>query len=182
MASGATEPVFDRIEIPPHPTCGIAHLRPWFGEAQIAASGRILAIDLPNAVLDLKVWRRAGMLAAAKGESRRPLSGAGGIEPMIRYLIGTMLAEGVPTARDIALSSGMSLRSLQRSLSQAGTSFSAVLDSVRRDQAQACFASDRCPLDELAAELGYSDTACLTRAVRRWSSSTPGPLRRRADA
>lgn len=182
LGAGGTEPVFNSIAIPPHPICGVAHLQPWFGNGLTAATGRILAIDLSNAVLDLKVRRPTETLAAPTEVGRPPLSDAGGIEPMIRYLIGSMLAEGVPTARALALSSGMSLRSLQRALSLAGTSFSAVLDSARREQALECFASDRCPLDELAAELGYSDTACLTRAVRRWTGSTPGQLRRRGGA
>lgn len=174
--SPSTEPVFDRIAIPPHLIRGVAHLQPWFGDGLAASTGRVLAIELSNAVLDLKVRRPTEMLVAPEEASRPPLSDAGGIAPMIQYLIGTMLAEGVPTARDLALSSGMSLRAL----SLAGTSFSGVLDSARRERALACFATDRCTLDELAAELGYSDTACLTRAIRRWTGSTPGQLRRRS--
>jgi AraC-like DNA-binding protein len=178
LASGKTEPAFDRIEIPPHPTQGLEHLRPWFGDGLTAARGRVMVIHLSDAVLDLKVQLPAGMLADTSEESRQPLSDAGGMEPVIRYLIGTMLSEGVPTAHDLAVASGLSLRSLQRSLSVAGTSFSAILDAARHQRALRSLASDHCPLDELAAELGYSDTACLTRAVRRWTGSTPGQLRR----
>jgi AraC-like DNA-binding protein len=180
QGAGAGGSAFERIEIPPHPTCGIEHLRPWFGAALTSAPGRILVLHLSDAVLDLKIQLPAGTPAITSEDSRQPLSDAGGMEPVIRYLIGTMFAECVPTARDLALASGLSLRSLQRSLSMAGTSFSTILDAARQERALESLGSDCCSFEELAVELGYSDTACLTRAVRRWTGSTPGQIRRAA--
>ncbi|MEO9778809.1 MAG: AraC family transcriptional regulator [Sedimentitalea sp.] len=179
-AAGASEPVFERVEIPPHPTFGIEHLRPWFGDVLMAARGRILIMHLSDAVLDLKIQLPTGTVVNISEESRQPLSDAGGMEPVIRYLIGTMLADGVPTASDLAVASGLTLRSLQRSLSMAETNFSAILDAARRDLALEYFSSDDGDLAELATQLGYSDTACLSRAVRRWTGATPGQLQRAA--
>ncbi|WP_139840092.1 AraC family transcriptional regulator [Pseudoruegeria sp. SK021] len=180
LGAGAHDPVFEHLEIPAHPRCGIDHLRPWFGDRMTAARGRVLVMHLSDAVLDLRVQLPAGMSPNTPEDIRQPLSDAGGMEPMIRHLIGTMLSEGVPTARDLALASGLSLRSLQRSLSMAGTSFSAILDAARRDLALERVATGHGSFEELSVELGYADTACLSRAVRRWTGKTPGQLRQAA--
>jgi len=72
---------------------------------------------------------------------------------------------------------GVSTRSLQRELAQAGSSFRAEQSGARFRAAETLLASDR-KLAAVAADLGLSE-AGLTTLVRAHSGVTPGELRRR---
>ena len=73
---------------------------------------------------------------------------------------------------------GTSVRSLQPSLTEAGTSYSQLVDELRLRTARELLGDERCALGEIAYELGYSDPAHFTRAFRRWTGSTPSAWRR----
>ncbi len=176
LATGWSGPAFGRVEMPPHPVAGIEHLRPWFGDGLVAAPHPILALEIADAVFD-RPLRSPLPEAAAEAVSRPALTDAGGIAATARVLVGLMLEDGVPVARDLAEAAGITLRTLQRRLAEEATSFSAVLDAARRDRALAALGDGSVPIRDLAADLGFSDQACLTRAVRRWTGSTPGKLR-----
>jgi AraC-like DNA-binding protein len=77
------------------------------------------------------------------------------------------------TARKLA----MSTRSLQRSLSERGVSYSDLLDSVRHARVAELLRTDDLSVAEIAARVGFADPSALFRAFRRWSGTTP----RRAD-
>ena len=53
----------------------------------------------------------------------------------MRETVAAMLESGMPSAGRLATASGLSLRTLQRRLAAEGTSFSALLEDVRREQA-----------------------------------------------
>lgn len=74
------------------------------------------------------------------------------------------------TARRLAASS----RSLQRSLGQAGTSYSEVVDRVRRELTRELLADGSMKVDAIAARLCYSDARSFRRACLRWFGRTPG--------
>ena len=57
------------------------------------------------------------------------------MEAKARAMIAVMLDDGVPSVSQVAAASGLSQRTFQRRLSEEGTSFSALLEDVRRDQA-----------------------------------------------
>ncbi len=177
LATGMRAPVLERIELVPHPTEGIAHLVRWFGGAVHAAPDRVMRISIPDAVLDTPLRGTEGMAIAAPVVPP-PLSASAGFAPTARILVDLMLEDDVPTIEDLATVSGMTVRTLQRRLGEEGVSFSAVLDAARRDRATAALAGGRVAVGELAAALGYSGPACLTRAVRRWTAVTPSELRR----
>jgi len=60
-----------------------------------------------------------------------------------------------------------------------GSSFSEVLDEVRRQRALLLLEDRRLALADVAGRLGYSDTANFTRAFRRWTGQTPAAFRAR---
>jgi AraC-like DNA-binding protein len=71
------------------------------------------------------------------------------------------------------------VRTLKRRLADQGTSFSALLDEVRRDRATLLLRAGELSVDEIGARLGYSDPANFARAFRRWTGSSPRAFRRK---
>ena len=70
-------------------------------------------------------------------------------------------------------------RTLQRRLAAEGTSFAALLDSVRHELAIEHMADPRTSLAEIAFALGFADQAGFHRAFMRWTGRTPGEYRKR---
>ena len=68
-------------------------------------------------------------------------------------------------------------RTLNRRLSDVGTTFQAVLDEVRYDSARHLLQLTRMPLSQISASLGYAEASAFTRAFRRWSGTTPARFR-----
>jgi AraC-like DNA-binding protein len=68
------------------------------------------------------------------------------------------------------------VRTLQRRLAAEGTSFSALVEGVRREAALTGIAGPASMAD-LSAQIGYANQSSLTRAVRRWTGAPPVALR-----
>ncbi|WP_437769841.1 helix-turn-helix domain-containing protein [Sorangium sp. So ce281] len=70
-------------------------------------------------------------------------------------------------------------RSLQRRLSERGTSFQAIVDDARRAMAEELLAAHRATVTEAAFAVGFTDVAAFTRAFKRWNGVPPGAWSRR---
>jgi AraC-like DNA-binding protein len=95
----------------------------------------------------------------------------------VRATVAALLAEGLPTVGAVAARLDCRVRTLQRRLRLEGTSFSALLEDVRRERALEGLGDRELPLGALSASLGYSRQSALTRAVRRWTGAAPRQLR-----
>jgi AraC-like DNA-binding protein len=73
----------------------------------------------------------------------------------------------------------MSERTLKRRLEALGTSFRALLDGVRYDDARRMLKNPDLDIQQIAVALGYTDPPSFTRAFRRWSGQTPSEARAR---
>jgi AraC-like DNA-binding protein len=174
LHSGAALPVFERVALVPHPIHGLEHLRPWFGGSIEPSRDGGLEILIPARVADRQL--RAGVPerpAARGGAMPSPLRGDGSLAASARVVVGAMLADGQPTVERLAAAAGVSVRTLQRRLGEEGTSFSRLLEAVRRDLALAGLAKGGLTAGEVASALGYAQQSSLTRAVRRWTGSSP---------
>jgi len=78
----------------------------------------------------------------------------------------------------VARSLYMSARTLQRRLAHEGTSFNAMLDSLRRELSLHHLEKVDTALAEIAYVAGFSDSSAFSRAVRRWTGKTPLEYRR----
>ncbi|MBC7174527.1 MAG: AraC family transcriptional regulator, partial [Polyangiaceae bacterium] len=88
------------------------------------------------------------------------------------------LPEGFRSLDDVAKLMHVSTRTLKRRLSDHDTSYSALLDELRRERALLLLRDPTLSLDSIAERLGYSDVANFTRAFRRWTGKTPGMIRK----
>ena len=94
----------------------------------------------------------------------------------LRARLRSRLRAGVCQADTIAAELHMGCRTLQRRLEAERTSFSEVLDDVRRELALELVPGDL-PLKEVAARCGFSGPGALIRAFRRWTGTTPAAYR-----
>lgn len=73
---------------------------------------------------------------------------------------------------------GMTSRTLQRHLSQAGFTYQMLVDQVLFELALPLLKDNQIKLLDIALTLGYSDAAHFTRAFRRWAGVSPSEFRR----
>ena len=121
----------------------------------------------------------ARMLATAEGLAESELAKLPR-EASILALVSRALTALLPNDATIdaaAHALHLSARTLQRRLESNGLSFSEVLDSVRREEAERLLADDVVPLAEIAKRLGFSDLATFSRAWKRWTGKPPGAYR-----
>ena len=82
-----------------------------------------------------------------------------------------------PSAEEVAKSFDMSERSLRRQLSEDGRSFRDLLADARYAKARYLLKNTTLPIDDIAVQLGYAESAAFIHAFRRWAGQTPGEFR-----
>jgi AraC-like DNA-binding protein len=88
-------------------------------------------------------------------------------------LVKQLLPYGRLTVEEVAAQLRISVRTLQRRLSQWGFSFEEIVDDIRRTEAIAHVRAGAQSTMEIAFLLGYSDHAHFTRAFKRWTGLPP---------
>jgi len=94
--------------------------------------------------------------------------------------IASYLDSGGANIESVARSMNMSVRTLQRRLSEQGLEFSQVVEDVRRSLAEDYVARSNHSFTHIALLLGYSEASSFSRAFRRWTQLTPLTYRQRA--
>ncbi|HSW12754.1 MAG TPA: AraC family transcriptional regulator [Solimonas sp.] len=94
-----------------------------------------------------------------------------------RRRLAQSLSEGEASLDRIAGALNVSPRSLQRKLQDQGSSFSQLLDEVRRELAERYLEDRALDLTDLAFLLGYSEQSAFTRAFKRWTGRAPAEHR-----
>jgi AraC-like DNA-binding protein len=119
------------------------------------------------------------VLELARDQCERILASRGpaaGTTERVRSLI--IHARGRPIALErVAEVLKTSPRTLKRQLAAEGTSFSALVDEERRQQAMILLRSSGSSLKDVADRLGYANLANFTRAFHRWTGTTPSEHR-----
>lgn len=96
----------------------------------------------------------------------------------VQNLMKNFLPNGRVTIHQIADYMMLSPRSLQRYLTEEGTSFQALLDQTRQTMAKRYLQESSISLTQLAGILGYSDLAAFSRAFHRWYGRSPRQWRK----
>ncbi len=85
---------------------------------------------------------------------------------------------GPPESGDrIARRLSMSRQTLQRRLSEEGTSLREIREQVLRDAAVTSLVEGEEPIADLSERLGFSEPSAFTRAFKRWTGSPPSAYR-----
>ncbi|AMM87178.1 hypothetical protein AZF01_21875 (plasmid) [Martelella sp. AD-3] len=100
----------------------------------------------------------------------------------VRHHLGEHMAGSIASESSVAARLGMSVRTMQRRLSDEGTSFRQEVDAVRSETARQLLGDRRISLSEIAFRLGYGELAAFNHAALRWFGQSPGSLRREKEA
>lgn len=141
----------------------------------------VSAIIFDRALLSAPVERaRLSRIEAEQREYDALVSTAPALEfpESIGQLVRMFLGDGHAHIAWIASAAGISVRTLQRRLTERGIDYSALVDGARFDIATHLLKDDRCKLIDIAYDLGYADAASFTRAFRRWTGVAPSEYRR----
>lgn len=92
------------------------------------------------------------------------------------YLLQQMTS-GEASEQDLANAMGMSLRTLQRKLTDVETTYKTLLDELRHDLAIRYLADSQRTVTEITFLLGFSEQSAFTRAFKRWNGNTPSAYR-----
>ena len=112
-------------------------------------------------------------LAAALAE----LQAQDAISAQVTLALKRVLASGRPDLAQVAADLGMSERTLQRRITDEGTSFRSLLLEARRSLGRQLLESPDCDIQEVAFLLGYQDTNAFHRAFKEWEGVTPARWR-----
>ena len=83
----------------------------------------------------------------------------------------------LPSMQTIADELHLDPRTLRRKLTDEGTSFRDLIAEVRRARAEQMLATN-VPIETIAGQLGYAETASFTHAFTRWTGLSPSRFRR----
>ncbi|PZQ11541.1 MAG: AraC family transcriptional regulator [Ancylobacter novellus] len=112
-------------------------------------------------------------LTAALGE----LEAQSSIAEQVKVVLKRSLASGQPGLNDVARQLGMSDRTLQRRITEEGSTFRDLLAEARRDLGRRLLTDPATDIAEVACLLGYQDTTSFYRAFREWEGMPPNRWR-----
>ena len=100
----------------------------------------------------------------------------GGWKGQVKQVAEKLLMNGNTNALkvgQVAHIMNMSARTLQRYLALEDTSFTLLVDSLKKEHAQKLLAQNNMSIEKVALMLGYAETSHFTRAFKRWMGVTP---------
>lgn len=109
------------------------------------------------------------------------LDAGASIVDQVKAVLGPMLAGGRPELATVAADLGLSARTLQRRITEAGTSFRDLVAGARRELSHRLLTDPGTDIDETAYLLGFQDVTSFYRAFRDWEGVPPGEWRNRAS-
>lgn len=92
------------------------------------------------------------------------------------------MADNDRAIADVARRMGMSERTLQRRLTEAGSSFWETYENTRDELSVRLLKDTDLSLEEISHQVGYSSQSAYSRAVKRWHGKSPLQLRQQLQA
>ena len=91
-----------------------------------------------------------------------------------------LFQDHAPPISDVAKSFGMPERSFRRQLSEEGNNYRDLLAQARHSKAKHLLTHSTLPIEAIAQQLGYTESAAFTRAFQRWAGIPPSAFRKNA--
>jgi AraC-like DNA-binding protein len=134
------------------------------------AGGEVTSTIFPADLLDL---RNPNCMSKENAEPDKRLSQLVDFRDCAQELVRLGLLDGRPKRDWAARRFEMSVRTFQRRLKEAGTSFFELTQYVIEREATALLREPNLSISEIAYELGYSDPAHFCRAFSSWRGTSP---------
>jgi AraC-like DNA-binding protein len=96
-----------------------------------------------------------------------------------RDVIAARIGNGEMCMEVVAMSLAMSVPTLRRRLEDEGTTFTQLVDDLRRDLAERYLRDSQRSIGEIASLLGFAHAPAFHKAFRRWKGVTPSAHRAR---
>jgi len=103
-----------------------------------------------------------------------------GVAGRVRRIVIEQLRGGEVTMEFMAARVAMSVPTLRRRLDDEGTTFSQIVDEIRKELAEHYLREPSVAVSEVAFLLGFSSESAFHRAFRRWTGVAPSEFRVRA--
>jgi AraC-like DNA-binding protein len=150
--------------------------------APVESAGRDCVITLPTRVLLSDLRRSNAGIADVLGDAaRRERAQAANtaFRSRVEQVITSMYQRSSQDShQEVARVLAVSGRTLQRRLSEEGTSYREVRDAVRRQWSSRLLRDGSLSVSEVSARVGFSDVAAFDKAFKRWFGKTPSGFRR----
>jgi len=143
-----------------------------FGAPECVIEMALQDIALPIPTADQAVADLCERIATQLAEQQ-----GGSVSIRVRQVLMKHLSKGDPRRETMASILCMSERTLQRRLTEEGTSFAELVDEVRREMAQRYFQHSQFSPTEITFALGFSDPSNFYRACKRWFGRSPSTMR-----
>lgn len=105
------------------------------------------------------------------------------LSEQIAVVLKELLPSGEPRQEEVAQRLNMTLRTMQRRLTEADSCYRDVLNDTRQQLAQSYLNSEpQYSVGEIAFLLGFSEVSAFTRAFRRWTGTSPREWRSQGEA
>lgn len=143
------------------------------GASQVFYERRVSAVSISAEILNQPVKYKKGWQQILKPISAAP---NGFIESLTQALTPylSMGRISVTTAADLL---GLSVRTLQRRLTEEGVSYSKVIEEIWFTQAKSMLVDRSLPITQISSTLGYADVAHFSRAFKRLAGISPRAFR-----
>lgn len=138
----------------------------------------ILELPIPSA--DAQTARYLADLAERLA-SELPAPGGEDYVARVQAAIRAALQDGDASLPRVAKILATSVRTIQRRLGEAGTSFADLQDRTYQQAAASLLRRSSTQVHEVAFILGYSDPSSFHRAFKRWTGKTPEQYRRESQ-
>ncbi|MHA6493791.1 AraC family transcriptional regulator GliR [Pseudomonas borbori] len=109
------------------------------------------------------------LMAGLDGDESLPLR--------VKNALRLLLKDGLPRKERVAEKFNMTVRTLQRHLQQAGTSYQQILDELRQELAEHCLLRSELAIQDIASYLGFTEPRSFHRSFKAWTGQTPGEYR-----
>ena len=99
------------------------------------------------------------------------------LQERVKGILRQLLKEGLPRKEQVAEQFAMSVRTLQRQLHQAGTSYQQILDDLRQELAEHYLLNSTLPIQDIAQYLGFTEARSFHRSFKSRRGMPPGEFR-----
>lgn len=122
----------------------------------------------------------ANLLRTLEEHALALMAGLDQDEPLpqrVKNALRLLLKDGLPRKERVAEKFHMTVRTLQRHLQQAGTSYQQILDELRQELAEHYLLRSDLAIQDIASYLGFTESRSFHRSFKTWTGQTPGEYR-----
>ena len=122
----------------------------------------------------------ANLLRTLEEHALTLMAGLDDNEPLpqrVKNALRLLLKDGLPRKERVAEKFNMTVRTLQRHLQLAGTSYQQILDELRQELAEHYLLRSDLAIQDIASYLGFTESRSFHRSFKSWTGQTPGEFR-----